>query len=247
MTSTEPTQAAPAAPASPPVPARTPRPGGGLRERKRRETHRLLATTALRLVAERGLDRVTVEDISAAAGVSPRTFFNYFGSKEDALLLPYPDHAERSAEALERIATAPPSLGPLHICAWAWRRDFESVDADREEWVTRLTVLTDHVALVSRLVALEADEERRNIDALARRLGLAPDDHYPSLVYCVAEGAIRSCFTHWQRIGGSRPLVGLIDHAIDAVAGGLPAHPAGTARPVPPGPYPAPRRTPEEK
>jgi len=58
----------------------------GLRERKRVETRHRIADAALELTLEHGLDGATVEAISAAAGVSPRTFFNYFDSKDDALL-----------------------------------------------------------------------------------------------------------------------------------------------------------------
>nr|WP_245534372.1 TetR/AcrR family transcriptional regulator [Xylanimonas cellulosilytica] len=57
-----------------------------VRERKKRERRRALIDAAQALVRERGLDGVTVEEISAAAGVSTRTFFNYFASKDDAVL-----------------------------------------------------------------------------------------------------------------------------------------------------------------
>ena len=58
----------------------------GLRERKRLATRRTIQLTAIDLVAERGLENVTVDEISRNSDVSPRTFFNYFTSKEQALI-----------------------------------------------------------------------------------------------------------------------------------------------------------------
>ena len=58
----------------------------GLRERKKRARRAALIDAAQELVAEHGLDAVTVEMISAEAGVSARTFFNYFETKDDAVL-----------------------------------------------------------------------------------------------------------------------------------------------------------------
>ncbi|WP_144763553.1 TetR/AcrR family transcriptional regulator [Curtobacterium sp. 9128] len=58
----------------------------GLRERKRRATRLAIQQAALRIAAEDGLAAVTVDEISRRADISPRTFFNYFPSKEQALL-----------------------------------------------------------------------------------------------------------------------------------------------------------------
>ncbi|MDR0345295.1 MAG: TetR/AcrR family transcriptional regulator, partial [Nocardiopsaceae bacterium] len=58
----------------------------GLRERKKQATRRALHDAALQLALERGLEHLTVEEISATADVSARTFFNYFPGKEEAIL-----------------------------------------------------------------------------------------------------------------------------------------------------------------
>ncbi|WP_426592869.1 TetR/AcrR family transcriptional regulator [Cellulomonas sp. McL0617] len=77
----------------------------GLRERKRVETRHRIADAALDLALEHGLDGATVEAISAAAGVSPRTFFNYFESKDDALLNA-PDAHEIDAMVADVVAAS---------------------------------------------------------------------------------------------------------------------------------------------
>src|ERR1700678_3476015 len=83
------------------VPA-TERPAS-LRERKKLATRHLLRRVALDLVGERGLANVTVEDIAEAADVSPRTFFNYFPSKEAVLCS---GDSDRADAVRKRVATA---------------------------------------------------------------------------------------------------------------------------------------------
>jgi AcrR family transcriptional regulator len=57
----------------------------GVRERKRRETLQRIAETGLKLFAGKGYDATTLEDIAAAADISPRTFFYYFKTKDEIL------------------------------------------------------------------------------------------------------------------------------------------------------------------
>ncbi len=72
----------------------------GLRERKKLATRHALSTAAMRLAIERGLDNVLVEDIAEAAGVSARTFNNYFASKYEAICALQQDRATRIGDAL---------------------------------------------------------------------------------------------------------------------------------------------------
>lgn len=79
--------------------ARPTRPAG-LRERKKLATRQALGAAAMRLAIERGLENVLVEDIAAAAEVSPRTFNNYFASKYEAICALALDRSFRIGEAL---------------------------------------------------------------------------------------------------------------------------------------------------
>lgn len=58
----------------------------GLRQRKRRETRARIVETALGLFLDRGFEATTLDDIAAAAGISKRSFFDYFPSKEEVVL-----------------------------------------------------------------------------------------------------------------------------------------------------------------
>ncbi|MDR6973157.1 TetR family transcriptional regulator [Leifsonia shinshuensis] len=78
----------------------------GLRERKRIATRRAIQLAAVELAGERGFDRVTIDEISHVANVSPRTFFNYFPSKESAIIGELPELPD--AETVERFVTAGP-------------------------------------------------------------------------------------------------------------------------------------------
>jgi AcrR family transcriptional regulator len=83
-----------------------PEPTPGLRERKRRATRKAIQAAIVDLAARHGYDRVTIEEISAAADISPRTFFNSFPSKDDAVIGDFPSLAELPGTA-EFLAAGP--------------------------------------------------------------------------------------------------------------------------------------------
>ncbi|MGA6168539.1 TetR/AcrR family transcriptional regulator [Amycolatopsis magusensis] len=195
----------------------------GLRERKKYATHRTLAATAVRLAAAHGLDQVTVEDIATEAGVSPRTFFNYFASKEDAVLIAYHDHEERTRQATDRFLAAPATTPALEALIQAIRPDIENIEADREEWLARMSVIEANPALVSRVIASQAGTQQTMVAAIAERTGLDPEkDLYPGLLFGVVGHAMQAAVRRWHAFGGEEPLTELIDQAWAALAAGLP-------------------------
>ena len=90
-----------------------------LRERKKARTRAAIREHALRLFREQGYQATTVEQIAAAAEVSPSTFFRYFPTKEDVVL--QDDMDIRMIDALEQ---QPPELGPVAAVRAAVRQVF---------------------------------------------------------------------------------------------------------------------------
>ncbi|MCW3819019.1 TetR family transcriptional regulator [Micromonospora sp. DR5-3] len=191
----------------------------GLRDRKKRQTRAALATAALRLVVERGLEHVTVEEISEAADVSSRTFFNYFPSKDDALI---GDHAVDTARLVARVAEVPPEVSALAAIRTALAEVIDEMQADRELWLLRMEVVTRNPALLPRLAALGVEAERTMTETLAARVGVPPDHGFPALLTAVTGAAFRTAMLRWAAAGGARSLAELADEAFDALAAGLP-------------------------
>jgi AcrR family transcriptional regulator len=82
----------------------------GLRERKRAETHARIQAEALRLFLERGFETTTLDDIAEAAGVSRRSLFHYFESKEEIVLSARADFPNIIAQAVGRRPAGEPLL-----------------------------------------------------------------------------------------------------------------------------------------
>ncbi len=192
----------------------------GLRERKKRATRQALHGAALRLVAERGFDDVTIEDIAAAADVSPRTFFNYFGSKEDVIVNPDPDRVDRLRAQLASHTSAEEQ--PLDVIESVLVATVDEMNDRREEWLLRLRLVREIPALTPRHLAAYDAMEKALVDDVVRRTGLdASTDVLPVLVAAAAMAAVRAAIARWGAGDGLTPLPDLLRESFVALRGGL--------------------------
>jgi AcrR family transcriptional regulator len=191
-----------------------------LRERKKRATRASLIGATLKLVAERGLSHVTVEEISAAANVSVRTFFNYFRNKEDALTGGGVIAGERLTKVLRE---APPELSALAAVQQAMLAEARAVEKDPEELILVLTIADQAPSLKPQLVAAGETVHHNLAAAIGQRTGLDPStDGYPGLVAAVSVATFRQTLFRWHDGGRIRPLTELLEDAFGALAKGLP-------------------------
>jgi AcrR family transcriptional regulator len=198
-----------------------------LRERKKLATRRALQRVALDLVAERGYSRVTVEDIAEAADVSPRTFFNYFPSKEAALLGTDPDRTDRLRQ---RIVDEPAGKSPLEalrsVMVEEVRRlseELADLGGEPADWVCRMKLAMVDPHLRAAQAAHMTQLEHALVAGLAERLGTDPRQNpYPVLLASTAVGLMRAVISIWASLGEAIALDSLTDSAFQALADGLP-------------------------
>lgn len=206
----------------------------GRRERKKRETREALRAAALRLVAERGLEHVTVEEIADAVDVTSRTFFNHFASKEDAVVGPDPRRLEQLRESL---SSRPLEETPLQMLEAALCAETEAMTQHQDEHLLRQRLVRENPKLIPRRLAAFGEFERVLVEAVAARIGADPDrDLYPTLVAGAALAALRASLRVWRIDKDAADLGGLVRTAFAALTDGLSAPqpesgpPAGVVR-----------------
>lgn len=151
-----------------------------LREQRKQETLRRLAETARELTAARGLNGFTIEELCEAAGVSRRTFFNYFAAKEDAVLgfTLLHDDGERDEDFLARgtatdgglSATLVDDLVALFVERWQ-RMALTASEAERV-----FRIVEQEPRLHNRIFQVMREAEQAMISLVERREGLPPGD-----------------------------------------------------------------------
>ncbi len=190
----------------------------GLRERKKRETRSALHRAALDLVEDKGFAAVTTDAIAARAGVSARTFFNYFPSKDTAVIGVTGEELEDRAAALEHLL---PGEQPLALLKQVLAEMLAPASLDPRLRARRRRILLGEPALASALVGNNIRIENALTAALERRLGVQPGASVgPRLTVAAATAVVRACIEH-QQSGGEGTLDDNIDAAFTALGAGL--------------------------
>jgi AcrR family transcriptional regulator len=163
----------------------------GLRARKKAETRSALGGAALAIALERGLDDVSIDDIAAAANVSPRTFHNYFESKADALVAGWRAILGVYVDQVRARPAEEPILRSLEHVLSAIAMD---AAAHREETEAHLALLASRGLARHRGLLIE-EAARALVDVVAERTGTDPvHDVYPRLVTMAAIAAVVSAY-----------------------------------------------------
>lgn len=196
-------------------------PATTLAQRKRQLVSDELTEAALQLLALKGFDAVTIDEIVKAAGVSKRTFFRYFASKEDVVVQFLAGMGTGiRAELAARPAAEPPSVAllravwvPLGECAG---------HGDRALRVVRLILRTP--ALLARFLERQARWRDDLAEELARRLGTdAGTDLYPRMAAGMALNAFDAVLHRWSAGDGAESPADLIGRAFEVIAPALDA------------------------
>jgi AcrR family transcriptional regulator len=200
--------------------------GEGLRQRKQRETRAALSRATIRLCMQRGWENATVEEIAAAANVSPRTFRNYFSNKAEAVAA---GHLERLLRIADELRTRPAGEELWVAIANSVAAHFEppkqkgASAADVKKWLERTRFLLTEPAIRGEVLKAGAVAQAELAKAVAQRTGRARGNElYPQLVSTVVIAAVGVIQERWLQDAPTAPIIPLIRSAFRQIAAGLP-------------------------
>lgn len=173
-------------------------PSESLRSRRRRQTEREIHLVTLRLVRERGFDAVTVDAVSSEAGISPRTFFNYFPSKEAAIVHAPIELDEDDAATYVEGGPAPYSTLLTQLVA-VLSASLADSPPGRDEMYDVLAAAQGHAGVLAAMLGQFEQFERRLTALVSARLNRPTDDEAARLVAALALTVLRTGFEGWAK------------------------------------------------
>jgi AcrR family transcriptional regulator len=188
----------------------------GLRERKKAKTRAAIQEHALRLFHEQGYSQTTVEQIAAAAEVSPSTFFRYFPTKEDVVLFDATDPL-----MLDNFARQPAELGVVEALRRAMHAiydNFTPEETERERERQKLVITVPE--LRERAISMFVDAIGFLTAMIAEREGRDPDDPDVRTFAGALMGAILGQYIAFEG-ADVHDLMSVLDKAFDLLENGL--------------------------
>ncbi|WOX26514.1 TetR family transcriptional regulator [Streptomyces sp. HUAS YS2] len=190
-------------------------------QRKRQLVATELTEAALQLLALKGFDGVTVDEIAAAAGVSKRTFFRYFASKEDVVVQFL---TEMGADIRSALADRPPGELPSVTLLHAVRVPIDTCGEHSERALRVVRLILRTPALRARFLERQAQWRDDLAEELAARYGAtAGGGLYPRLAAGMALTAFDTVLQSWCDSGGAADPAALTDRAFAVIAPALDA------------------------
>ncbi|CCQ47007.1 bacterial regulatory s, tetR family protein [Pseudarthrobacter siccitolerans] len=196
---------------------------GGLRERKRAATRAGITAAARTLTAERGLNGYTVEEVCERTGISRRTFFNYFPTKEDAVI----GHGDDDLPAgiLKEFIDGGASSPPGEMSPTLFRdlvrlslRLSEDMEASEEETRQLIAVVKKEPQLILRLIGITERREAQFARDVARREGVASDHPVVQMAVALLSTIARKSSIAYFADGNTRPYKKLLMENISAAS-----------------------------
>lgn len=195
----------------------------GLRERKKAATRQAVHEAALRLTVEHGIEHATVEAIADAAGISRRTFSNYFAGKEAALLYGEEQHMR---EFVQRVRDRPAAEAPWAALCGAFRDLAFRSDRSEREWAVRTRLAMRHPSLLARQLANHSELEAELARTVTERGVRTATGVSPRVLTAAFLSSLRIAMRSWmaQPSGpdgvpeGGPDLVDVIEEVLDEMA-----------------------------
>jgi AcrR family transcriptional regulator len=181
-----------------------------LRERKREATREALETAALKLVTERGIDGATIDDICAVAGFSHRTFFNYFPSKESALIagLSLSFEGEFAEDFVGSHGEVYADLKRLLL------RLVRTNQERGEQWRDRVILLAENPALIASRRDHQVELTRELVAVIRLRL---PGEDRAEILAGMVMIAIATAVRRWSSARGDTPFDEVLHESFEVV------------------------------
>lgn len=184
--------------------------------RSRRAAYAEITGVAMRLFLEQGFEQTTIDQIAATAGVSRRSFFRYFGTKEDIVLGDLASQGEVMRAALESV---PSSIGPWEALRIALD-EVNALDIDPETTLKISRMMYETPSLRARRIEKHLHWQSLLVANIRSRLGIDPDDATDPTADAIVASAI-ACLDVageiWTRSNGTEDLAALYDRAVAAL------------------------------